>query len=521
MLVELKCFGGIEEIGGNKLLLNFTKGSVFLDFGQSYKTEGLYFEEYLQPRAKSSFYDLSLLGILPQLNGIYRKDAFYPEGFSSCNQLSLPYWDTALKSYEDAENSKEWIPDAVFLSHAHLDHCGYVGYLGNIPLFCSKETQTIMESMKDVGNLKGFESEIIEIKRRKVKQRAKPSKKGFFPETYWVSTGDTTNRCYKPLKNNEAQTTKNEISITGFNVGHSVPGSMLSLIEADGKQILYTGDIRFHGRYQPDLSGLTGLKPDLMISEGTNIEDIEPDNEDQVKSDIQDIISSTDQLVMVGFAWKDIERYETVRDASLAEGRIPVFDPRLAYTLARFERNIYKEDAKVFLERSVGMIYSASDYVNSKHKVGLMDFDEWSSVPATRKTDTIHLENGITTLDLRADPSAYVLHLDFYRFKNLLDIGKIPGSKYVRAQCEPFNKRMELSAERLNHWLDFFKINEENDHKPYQCHASGHACGPDILKFIEDVKPKKIVPIHTEKPKKFLGVDTEVIIPQYGVEISA
>jgi len=519
-MVELKCYGGIEEIGGNKLLLNFTEGSVFLDFGQSFKAEGHFFEEYLQPRSKSSFYDLSLLGILPQINGIYRKDAFCPEEFATCDQLSEPYWDTALKSHEDADEAEEWTPDAVFLSHAHMDHCGYVGYLGNIPLFCSEETQTLIKSIDDVGNLTGFESEIIELKRRKVKQRAETSKKGFFPLSYYVGTGDTINRCYKTLKNNEAQTTKNEISITGFNVGHSVPGSMLSLIEADGKQILYTGDIRFHGRYQPDLSGFTGLKPDLMITEGTNIDDPEPDNEEQVKTDIQEIISSTDQLVMVGFAWKDIERYETVRDAALAEERIPVFDPRLAYTLARLERDIYDEDAKVFVERSAGMIYSPCDYSGYKHKVGLMDFDEWSSVPATRKTDTTHLEKGTTTLDLRADPSAYVLHLDYYRFKNLLDLGQIPGSTYIRAQCEPFNKRMELSEERLIHWLDFFKINEENDHKPYQCHASGHACGPDIIQFIEAVDPKKLVPIHTENPKKFEGIATEVIIPKLGEAIS-
>ena len=514
-MVELKCYGGIKEIGGNILLLNFAQGSVFLDFGQSYKKEGLFFEEFLQPRSKSGFHDLSYLGILPQINGIYRKDAFCPEGFAACDQLSQPYWSTPLKSYEDAKGADEWTPDAVFLSHAHMDHCGYIGYLGNIPIFCSEETKTLIESIDDVGNLDGFESEIIELDRRKIKQRAKPNKRGYFPESYYVDTGDTLNRCYKTLKNDEAKTTINDISITGFNVGHSVPGSMLSLIEADGKQILYTGDIRFHGNYQPDLSGLNGLRPDLMITEGTNIDDPTPDNEEQVKTDIQDLISSTDQLVMVGFAWKDIERYETVRDAAIAEDRIPVFDPRLAYTLARLGRNIYKEDAKVFLERCVGMIYSPSDYSGAKHKVGLMDFDEWSPDPATRNTDTTHLENGVTTLDIKADPGEYVLHLDFYRFKNLLDIGKIPGSIYIRAQCEPFNKRMELSAERLNHWLDFFEINEENDHKPYQCHASGHACGPDILEFIEGINPKKLVPIHTEKPNKFEDVATEVILPKY------
>ena len=102
----------------------------------------------------------------------------------------------------------------------------------------------------------------------------------------------------------------------------------------------------------------------------------------------------------------------------------------------------------------------------------------------------------------------------------MLDINPDPGSVYIRAQCEPFNKRMELSGERLENWLRFFKVNQDNENKPYQCHASGHACGPDILGFIEDVKPKKVVPIHTEKPQLFDSITAEVDIPVPGVTIS-
>ena len=70
------------------------------------------------------------------------------------------------------------------------------------------------------------------------------------------------------------------------------------------------------------------------------------------------------------------------------------------------------------------------------------------------------------------------------------------------------------------HWLDFFKINEGNDHKPYQCHASGHACGPDLLEFIEQVDPKTVVPIHTEKPHLFGSDKWRTIEPGYGVAIT-
>lgn len=519
-MVQITCYGGVNEIGGNQIHVEFKKGSIFLDFGQSFKAEGHFFEEFLQPRSKSGFYDLSMLKILPQISGLYRQDAICPEGFDVCDQRSFPYWQTTLKSYESAKTGKDPIPDAVFISHGHLDHCGYIGYLGPIPLYCSPETQTLIKAIDDVGNLTGFEAEIVETKKRIVKQRSPPNKSGFFPLSYYVSSEDAIGRTFEALSDGEVQNTANDISITGFSVSHSVPGAMMSLIEAEGQQILYTGDIRFHGRNNPDLSGLTGLKPDLMITEGTNIEDDTPDDENRVKADIKAHISDTDSLVMVGFAWKDIERYETVREAAIEEGRIPVFDPRLAYTLARFGRNIYDEGAKVFLERCDSMIYTPGDYSTPKHKIGLMDYNDWSSKPASRNTDRTHLTEGITTLDIQREPSAYVLHLDYYRFKNLLDIGPLPGSTYIRAQCEPFNKRMELSEERMVHWLDFFKINEENEHKPYQCHASGHACGPDLLEFIEHIDPKIVIPIHTERPDLFESNKWTTKKPEYGVRIT-
>jgi ribonuclease J len=79
---------------------------------------------------------------------------------------------------------------------------------------------------------------------------------------------------------------------------------------------------------------------------------------------------------------------------------------------------------------------------------------------------------------------------------------------------------MELSYERLHHWLKHFEINPDHDYKPYQFHASGHACGPDLLEFIERVNPKNVIPIHTEKPHAFKKLAMKVIIPEYEKKIT-
>ena len=516
MTVQVTCYGGVNEIGGNKFLLTFSNGSIFLDFGLSYKEESLFFEEFLQPRSNCKYHDLIRLGLLPKLDGIYRKDVFCPEGLKACALPGMDFWKSGLKCYEDSVQESSWTPDAAFISHAHMDHSGYIPYLGDIPLICSETTQKLMKAIPDVASLDGFDGELTEIEYRTIKKR---SASALFPGSLCVKKKDPQDRTFKPVANKAKVTTANGIDITGFNVGHSIPGSMACLVEADGKQIIYTGDLRFHGKSQPPLDAFDDLKPDAMICEGTRIGETIPDDEARVQADISSLISRTDGLFMVGFAWKDIERYETVRDAAKSEGRTPVFDPRLAYLLARLGRDIYAEGAKVFLERSNGMIYSPDDYTRQKHKIGLIPIDDWDSKSDPKITDTTHKDKGVSAIELRANPESYVLQLDYFRFKNILDVDPPSDSVYVRAQCEPFNLGMKLSETRMINWLKHFNINERNDHEPYQIHASGHASGKEIQELIERVKPKKLIPIHTEKPKLFENNYGDITLPQKNTPI--
>jgi mRNA degradation ribonuclease J1/J2 len=51
----------------------------------------------------------------------------------------------------------------------------------------------------------------------------------------------------------------------------------------------------------------------------------------------------------------------------------------------------------------------------------------------------------------------------------------------------------------------------------------GHLCGADLKQMIQQINPKYLIPIHTEKPELFkdiVGADTEVVLPNYGVPIA-
>jgi ribonuclease J len=516
-MIKFTCYGGVDDIGGNKILAKLDNGSIFLDFGLSYSEESNFFEEFLQPRSGCKIHDLLKLGLLPHINGVYRQDALCPNGFESYDIRGKEFWNVDLQSFEEATKAGSWRPDALFISHAHLDHCGYAPYLGDFPFLCSGVTQKLMDAVAEIGNFQGLDKQLTVTKDREMGTL----KTGFFPgETKVDYAKEQKNREFCNLEHKKPQTIGDGLTVTAFNVDHSIPGSMACLVESGDAQVLYTGDVRFHGKSGYNLGDeLDGLAPDVMFCEGTRIDKNEPDDEKKVESDLTDIFSGCDGLAMVGFTWKDIDRYETVRDAAIKSGRIPVFDPRLAYLLARLGRSVYDEGAKVFLERCGGMLYSPGDYSNSKHKVGDMPLSEWSSKPNI-VADTKHLEKGISAIELNENPSSYVLHLDYFRFKNILDFELPEGSLFVRAQCEPFNPKMELSQKRMIRWLNYFKINVENDCQPYQIHASGHASGPEIQEMIDKIKPKLLVPVHTKKPKLFRNSAGKVHRPKKGAEVS-
>ena len=46
-MVSLSFFGGVNEIGGNKILLEDNGTRVFLDFGLSFRIRDKYYDEYL------------------------------------------------------------------------------------------------------------------------------------------------------------------------------------------------------------------------------------------------------------------------------------------------------------------------------------------------------------------------------------------------------------------------------------------------------------------------------------------
>lgn len=116
-MTSITFYGGVDEIGGNKILVEDRDTKIFFDFGMSFGRRAMFFEEFLNPRSAAGLKDFLKMGMIPDVKGVYREDL--------------------IKTIGRKKEKREI--DAVFLSHAHADHANYISFLRNdIPVYCGE-----------------------------------------------------------------------------------------------------------------------------------------------------------------------------------------------------------------------------------------------------------------------------------------------------------------------------------------------------------------------------------------------
>ena len=142
----LQFYGGVKEIGGNKILLQDRDTKIFLDFGTSFSKRQKFFEEFLTPRTANGIGDFLAMNLLPDIKGIYREDLLEHIG----------------------RKPEEPDVQAVILSHAHADHANYVSFLHkDIPIFCGETCKSILEAVEEQSQ-RDIECEVLNFKKRPI-----------------------------------------------------------------------------------------------------------------------------------------------------------------------------------------------------------------------------------------------------------------------------------------------------------------------------------------------------------------
>lgn len=478
-MTSITLYGGANEIGGNKVLLRDGDTQIFLDFGFNFSRREMFFDEFLQPRNTNGLGDYFELGLFPKIEGLYREDGLIPTDLDYCEPRF----------------------QGILPSHPHIDHIGGIPFTDwSIPVYCSETTKRIIELIETTSR-GGVQCEYL-------RGRSRPF--GDATRIHW-SKWEVFQRRFDEIDR------FGEFRIEAYELDHSIRGSYGLLLHTNGGTVAYTGDLRLHGPRgsltRSFIESLMNEDIEALIIEGTRVEEKKENvlveeligkrgerlsSIEEVKEKSIAALSDTDKPVFVDFNSRDFDTLRVFYEVAKESGRKLVLPFKIAYAVKALpdlvELEIDDEDLVIYKERK-----------------GLGSYDRRDRYQSWER-DLLDMHNARRYEWIRSNLSKLVVHLSYYNLQNLVDL-KPDGGIYINASTEPFNEEMALDFKRLDNWRKRFNL----EYRYF--HASGHLSKEEVFRFIEDVNPRKVIPIHTEGSRVFEKKFENVILPRVGVPI--
>ncbi len=483
MTLKLYFFGGISEVGGNKILVDDNGTKIFLDFGISYSKKSMYFDLFVAPRSIGLLEDL---GIIPRIKDLYSQAL---EDYFCCGKEL------------DFDKDPEPPVDAVFISHAHMDHIGHISLL-------SRKTRIYMG----------------DCAQRILEARAEAYRGSRSIDLVYDGLFDNIGTFHSFQRINIGHT-----EIIPVHVDHSIPGAYGFIIRtSEGKDIVYTGDLRWHGEQRLTDDFVRELEKigdvDCLITECTHVDYSGYVSEAEVMQKARSLVESFDGNFIVDFSRTDYDRFFSFWQVSKDTDTYMVVDIDRWFIIRTIMgcRGIMKK-----LEESNLIIYLTKRMFRKGAVLSfIMDLVERDS-GRVLKTDSL------INRELKEKDSEIAFLHDFLNNvrregkKAIITIPR-PGADilmkvivgenvYIHACSEPISEESVITFEKLQNWLEIFGI------PMYHIHSSGHITPLDLRKFVLTIEPKSIIPIHGERPgllSRFIKKESiNWILPQYGSPI--
>jgi len=332
-------------------------------------------------------------------------------------------------------------PDAVLLSHAHLDHAGLL-HLSRptVPIFATSGTSKMMLAAAVFAGQR-------ELDRDRFRE---------------VFSG-------KSIQIGDCQ-------VTPLAVDHSIYGSVAFLIEAEGKTILYSGDFRNHGRkpgmIRDLLDHIKKKSVDVLIVEGTHFgnEKEQGSTEYELENRIVELVKTAPALVLATFSALDVDRIVTLYKAAQAAGRIFVVDAYTAFVLYLIGRR--------------------TKVPSPSRELGIRVF--FNQLFERRKLENIRekfVNDRIGLKEVLAEPTKFLMV-----FRPSMKEFDFNGTLPARCRCLYGYWAGYLTRKE---WIDLQTHIAEVGGDFIKAHVSGHAYVADIISFVNSVNARAVVPIHT------------------------
>jgi len=203
-------------------------------------------------------------------------------------------------------NEKKEI-DAVLISHSHMDHYGLLAYVNSeIPIYMSEGAKELIA----ISSI--FTPNKIDNLNIKILPKAGKTRIG-------------------------------EFDIISRLVDHSAFDARAFLIEAEGKQIFYSGDFRGHGRKRLLFQRIISTPPekiDCLLMEGSMLDRSNQEfiDEEAVQKGIEDVLRNKNNIAFLFASSQNIDRIVSAYKACRRTNSILVIDIYTAYILQRLSK---------------------------------------------------------------------------------------------------------------------------------------------------------------------------------------
>ncbi|MFX0083704.1 MAG: MBL fold metallo-hydrolase [Candidatus Hodarchaeota archaeon] len=482
--IKLTFYGGLNKVGGNKVLLedNVFNVKLFIDFG-------INSSDFARVRLETP--DPIEIGQLTKSHVLPRGEDLPVQNLYSRYFI---YDHTKYKYRQKVKECENKVDppsdlDGILISHPHRDHYQGLSFVNrNIPIYAGVVTKRIIKALSLCSP---------------------PKFENFLHGLQWIRfrTGNIIN-----IKGME---------IYPVHVDHSIPGAYGFIICTSEGIIVYSGDFRMHGplrlmtidlmRRAKEISKKKGKNIKTLICEGTHINKGVIESERIVKQHLRKLFGyKLFDYALVHYDRVDWDRFRTYVDIAKKYNWKFIISEKDAYFYSRLNKKaIYDTMKNPNIELNENIFILSQDDVKLPWKKNLNKILEGDKMVKRR----------ISLDDLRNLDGKFFLYFasnwDYNKIKNFIPT-HLRGA-FICSNIDPYAEdyrfyKNQISNELLDKGIPSYRI-----------HSSGHAKVHDLIRFINGINPEKLIPVHTNYPelfeKLFRNKRMEIILPTIEVPI--
>ena len=437
---------GVHTIGGTIVEVAYGDARILFDFGSEFNPAACVHPTTLQGLIEAH--------LAPDLPGVY---------------------DPRLPGARPAGAGDRFEHEAVFISHAHLDHTIMLNFINpDIPLYMSSITKSVVEAMNMHGDFLFSRYGWNDV------QGDDESGLGDAPRGN-VSSSDVPCSATRPILAVDFGSTirVGQIAVTVLPIDHDAYGAAGFIIDTPDYRIAYTGDVRFHGyRQEQTLRFIASARgADMLITEGVCVSNFEHNAPDEPTGSELDVIR--------GFS------------------RVQESNPHRQITFDYYPTNL--ERIRQIVETSPRtVVLTAMGAAVVQETLGL-------SVPYYRLGDEreypLPHSLEVPAEDLFADAGSYLWELGNAARRRLTDLR--PGGVCIHSGATPLGTYDPAYAPFCQRFADAgIRLESIN--------CSGHMATPDLWRLIAQIRPRLLCPVHTLRPDRFENPFGELMLPHKG-----